>query len=69
MTTHYLTTAELASGHYLTVADVADRMSCTGQWVRDKLTHGGLTRYKYGHMTLIALEEVEAWERKRGLIE
>lgn len=53
-------------GKYLTVTETAEITGLEKQSVRDKLFRGQWTTYKFGHMTLLAVAEVERFLKNKG---
>lgn len=51
---------------YITVAEAAEITGIEKQSVRDKLFRGTWTTYKFGHMTLLAVAELEQFLKNKG---
>ena len=49
---------------YLTVKEASDRLSIDAQTMRDHLSKGTFTTYKFKSLTLIKIDEVEKWKEK-----
>ena len=52
-------------GKYLTVAAAAEMTGIKEQGIRQKLYEGTWVTYKFGHMTLIATAQIEAYLKNR----
>ncbi len=51
---------------YLTVAETAEMTGIKEQGIRQKLYEGTWVTYKFGHMTLLSVAEVEEYLRLRA---
>lgn len=56
----------IVPGAYLTVAEAAEMTGIKEQGIRQKLYEGTWVTFKFGHMTLLAVAEVEAYLKNRG---
>ena len=53
------------NGHYLSVAEAAKSLGIDKASVRNYLTWGWLTAYKFKSLTLIDRKEVDEWKQKK----
>lgn len=52
--------------HYLTVEETAHRLGIKPTVVRNYLYEGKLRTYKFKTLTLVSMDDIEAWIERRG---